>query len=69
MSGRLHPRVAVIGAGANGLASALAMQKRGFHVTIIAEKFSPRTTSDGAGGECGGGACDVWAGGGRWGCR
>lgn len=44
-------RVAVVGAGVVGLSSATLIQEKfpHIHVTIIAEKFSPGTTSDGAG--------------------
>jgi len=45
-------RVAVVGAGIAGLSSANAIQERfpEARVTLIAEKFSPDTTSDGAAG-------------------
>lgn len=45
-------KVAVIGAGVIGLSCAIVIQERfpNIPVTIIAEKFSPGTTSDGAAG-------------------
>lgn len=45
-------RVAVVGAGATGLSTALCIQNRirNCDVTIIADKFSPSTTSDGSAG-------------------
>lgn len=45
-------RVAVVGAGAIGLSTALHIQDRirNCDVTIIADKFSPSTTSDGSAG-------------------
>jgi 2-polyprenyl-6-methoxyphenol hydroxylase-like FAD-dependent oxidoreductase len=44
-------KIAIIGAGVVGLSCAHVIQERfpGIPVTIIAEKFSPETTSDGAG--------------------
>ncbi|KAK2157770.1 hypothetical protein NP493_1851g00024 [Ridgeia piscesae] len=46
------PRVAVIGAGAVGLSTAVLVQRRipGVDITIIADKFDKDTTSDGAAG-------------------
>ncbi len=45
-------KVAVIGAGVIGLSAATVLQERFPHlpITIFADKFSPGTTSDGAGG-------------------
>lgn len=45
-------KVAVVGAGITGLSSATVIQERfpQVSVTLIAEKFSPGTTSDGAAG-------------------
>lgn len=45
-------RIAVVGAGAVGLSTALCIQDRirNCDVHIIAEKFSPSTTSDGSAG-------------------
>jgi len=45
-------KVAVIGAGVIGLSTALRLQEEipGLQVSVIAEKFSPETTSDGAAG-------------------
>ena len=45
-------RVAVVGAGAVGLSTALCIQDRirNCDVTIIADQFSPSTTSDGSAG-------------------
>lgn len=40
-----QPGVLVIGAGVSGLTTALCLAEKGFHVTIIAEKFAPHTTS------------------------
>lgn len=45
----MHEPVAVVGAGVVGLASALQLLRAGFDVTVIAEAWSPDTTSDGAG--------------------
>jgi glycine/D-amino acid oxidase-like deaminating enzyme len=42
-------RVAVLGAGAVGLATARMLQERGVHVTIYARDLPPRTTSNVAG--------------------
>ena len=44
-------KIAIIGAGVVGLSCANVIQERFPHipVTLIAEKFSPGTTSDGAG--------------------
>ncbi len=44
-------KVAVLGAGVMGMASALAMKGAGLDVTIHAEAFTPHTTSDVAGGQ------------------
>ncbi|CAI2350398.1 unnamed protein product [Caenorhabditis sp. 36 PRJEB53466] len=46
------PKIAVLGAGINGIATALAIQHNIPHaeVTVIADKFSPETTSDVAAG-------------------
>ena len=46
------PRVAVIGAGVNGLSSAYSVKlfDENIDVTLFAEEFSPNTTSDGAAG-------------------
>jgi D-amino-acid oxidase len=41
--------VAVVGAGVVGLSSALQLLRAGFDVTIIADTWTPHTTSDGAG--------------------
>ncbi len=38
-------RVLVIGAGVVGLTSALCLRRRGFAVTVIADRFAPRVTS------------------------
>ncbi|XP_019645689.1 PREDICTED: D-aspartate oxidase-like isoform X4 [Branchiostoma belcheri] len=45
-------RVCVVGAGVIGLSSAVRIQQKvpGVQVTVLAEKFSPYTTSDGAAG-------------------
>ena len=45
-------RVAVLGAGIIGLSTAVCLQEAdpSLDITIIAEKFSPDTTSDGAAG-------------------
>jgi len=42
-------RVVVVGAGVIGLSSALILAEAGYKVHLIADKFSPDTTSDGAG--------------------
>ncbi len=40
----------VVGGGAMGLSCGIALLERGLkHVTIVAEQWSPDTTSDGAG--------------------
>lgn len=46
------PRVCVVGAGIIGLSSAVRIQENipGVDITIIADKFSPNTCSDGSGG-------------------
>ena len=51
MAGKTH-KIAVIGAGVIGISSALRLQAvdPSLEITIIAEKFSPETTSDGAAG-------------------
>src|SRR5215475_10651689 len=38
-------RVVVIGAGVIGLTTALCLRRRGFEVTIIADRFAPNVTS------------------------
>ncbi len=38
-------RVLVIGAGVSGLTSALCLRRRGFAVTVVAERFAPQVTS------------------------
>ncbi|XP_066298628.1 D-aspartate oxidase-like isoform X2 [Branchiostoma lanceolatum] len=45
-------RVCVVGAGVVGLSSAVCIQEKvpGVQVTVLSEKFSPHTTSDGAAG-------------------
>jgi D-amino-acid oxidase len=43
------PRVLVIGAGVIGLTTALCLRRRGFPVTVIADRFSPHLTSNVAG--------------------
>ena len=48
--GEVPERVAVLGAGALGLASARLLQDRGRAVTIYAKELPPHTTSDVAGG-------------------
>jgi D-amino-acid oxidase len=40
-----HPQALVVGAGVIGLTSALCLQKEGFKVTVVAEKFAPNITS------------------------
>ena len=40
-----HPHALVVGAGVTGLTSALCLQKEGFKVTVVAEKFAPNITS------------------------
>lgn len=42
-------RVVVLGAGCFGLASAIELLKAGYEVTIVSERRTPNTTSDGAG--------------------
>ncbi len=37
--------VLVIGAGVSGLTSALCLRRRGFEVTVIADRFAPQVTS------------------------
>src|SRR5277367_1943654 len=37
--------VLVIGAGVSGLTSALCLSRRGFNVTVVADRFAPRVTS------------------------
>ena len=47
---RPQDKLLVIGAGVVGLSTALEALDAGFtNVTIVAEQFSPNTTSDGAG--------------------
>lgn len=44
----MHDRgrgVVVIGAGVSGLTSALCLKKKGFAVTVVADRFAPRVTS------------------------
>jgi D-amino-acid oxidase len=45
-------KIAVVGAGIMGLSSAVRIQEKfpDAEITIIAEKFSPNTTGDGAAG-------------------
>src|SRR5262245_25739268 len=48
MSNRSHPGtrgVLVVGAGVSGLTCALALRRRGFDVTVVADRFAPRITS------------------------
>jgi D-amino-acid oxidase len=42
-----HPgsRVVVIGAGVIGLTTALTLRRKGFPVTLVADRFAPRVTS------------------------
>ena len=40
-----NPQALVVGAGVSGLTSALCLQKEGFKVTVVAEKFAPNITS------------------------
>ncbi|GFR99990.1 D-amino acid oxidase, partial [Elysia marginata] len=49
------PRILVLGAGINGLSSAVCVQQACplAQVQLVAEHFSPDTTSDGAGGSWG----------------
>jgi len=44
-------QVAVLGAGVIGLTTAVTLQNAGYQVSIFAEKVSPNTTSDVAGGQ------------------
>src|SRR5258708_34713361 len=37
--------ILVIGAGVSGLTSALCLRRRGFEVTVLADRFAPRVTS------------------------
>ena len=48
----IRPKVCVVGAGIIGLSTAVSLQNSGINaeVTIIADKFSPETTSDVAAG-------------------
>ena len=48
----LRKRVAIIGAGICGISSAICLQESDptLELTLIAEKFSPNVTSDGAAG-------------------
>ena len=52
MAERAHTKVAIVGAGICGLSTAIRLQDAdpSLDITIIAEKFSPNTTSDGAAG-------------------
>ena len=52
MSSRMFSRVAVVGAGVIGLSTAVHIleSQPGVTVTLIADKFSPQTTGDGAAG-------------------
>uniref|UniRef100_A0A0B7A8S7 FAD dependent oxidoreductase domain-containing protein n=1 Tax=Arion vulgaris TaxID=1028688 RepID=A0A0B7A8S7_9EUPU len=52
MTSRLPPKIVVIGAGVNGLACAVCIQKScpEAQVQVVAETFSPHTTSDGSAG-------------------
>ena len=45
-------KVAIIGAGVNGLSCAIVIQEKfpAADLTIFADKYSPETTSDGAAG-------------------
>lgn len=45
-------KIAIVGAGVIGLSSAIRIQEEFPHaeITLIAENFSPETTSDGAAG-------------------
>src|SRR5437763_1608548 len=38
-------RVLVLGAGVSGLTSALCLRRRGFEVTVAADRFAPEVTS------------------------
>ena len=42
---RVGGRVLVIGAGVSGLTSALCLRRRGFEVTVVADRFAPLVTS------------------------
>lgn len=44
-SSKKHPQALVVGAGVNGLTSALCLQKEGFNVTVVAENLAPDITS------------------------
>ncbi len=46
-------RVLVIGAGISGLTSALCLIRKGFEVTLVADRLAPRVTSVVAGGAVG----------------
>ena len=46
-------KVAVLGAGVMGMTAATLLHEAGFQVTIYADKFTPHTTSDIAGGQWG----------------
>jgi D-amino-acid oxidase len=46
---RAGPRILVIGAGVSGLTSALCLARRGFPVTLLADRFGSRVTSAVAG--------------------
>jgi D-amino-acid oxidase len=42
---RIDRRVLVVGAGVSGLTTALCLARRGFAVTVVADRFAPRVTS------------------------
>ena len=48
----MRPRIAVVGAGAVGLSTAVCIQEQipDADVTVVADKFDASTTSDGAAG-------------------
>ncbi len=45
MNKKLNNRILTIGAGVSGLTTALCLQKAGFDVKIVADKFAPQITS------------------------
>jgi len=45
----MHERVAIVGAGVNGLSCGIRLLERGIAATIFAERVSPNTTSDRSG--------------------